>query len=82
MDKHTSYEQAYKNGYQKGYEDGQPKWISVKDRLPDTTCLNLALIGELPFLAYYDGKNWRSSGTLRVLAIDHWMPLPEAPKGE
>ena len=30
-DDHWATEAAYKNGY----EDGKPKWISVKDRLPD-----------------------------------------------
>ena len=35
MDKHTATEMAYKNGYAKGYDDGTPKWISVKDRLPE-----------------------------------------------
>ena len=31
MTNHEATEQAYKNGY----EYGKPKWISVKDRLPD-----------------------------------------------
>ena len=61
----------------KELEKQVPKWIPVTERLPETTCVNLALIGELPFLAYYDGKEWRSSITLKVLAIDHWMPIPE-----
>lgn len=56
------------------------RWIPVTERLPETTCLNLAMIGDLPFLAYYDGKQWRSSGTLRVLRVEYWMPLPEPPK--
>ena len=30
-DHHWATEQAYKNGY----ADGQPKWISVKERLPE-----------------------------------------------
>ena len=58
------------------------KWIPVTERLPETTCLNLAIIGEVPFLAYYDGRQWRSSITLRALPVEYWMPLPEPPKGE
>lgn len=58
------------------------KWIPVTERLPETTCTNLASCGEVMFLAYYDGKQWRSSGTLRVVPVKHWMPLPEPPKGE
>ena len=35
MDEYTAMEESYKNGYDKGYADATPKWISVKDRLPD-----------------------------------------------
>ena len=88
---HEATEQAYKNGYEDGFKDGYDggldvgkrhamDWIPVTERLPETTCTNLVSCGEVMFLAYYDGKQWRSSGTLRVVPVKHWMPLPEPPK--
>lgn len=35
---------------------------------------------EYPFRAMYDGKSWGDG--LFAIPVTHWMPLPEAPKGE
>ncbi len=35
MDRYTESEESYKRGYEAGLADGR-KWISVKDRLPET----------------------------------------------
>ena len=90
-DHHWATEQAYKNGY----ADGQPKWISVKDRLPDTAervlvCKTwLGRVHKPEYGYYQDFPN--SKGCWYVLTeygyypqreVTHWMPLPEAPKGE
>ena len=35
---------------------------------------------EIPFRAFYDGKNWGDGWS--KLEVTHWQPLPLAPKGE
>ena len=79
MDEHTSHELAYK----KGYEDGKPKWIPVTERLPETTRLCIVSKYNVPFLAWYTGKDWRFTATATVVdGVTHWMELPTPPKGE
>ena len=70
-----------------------PRWISVKDRLPDTRDWVL-VIGEfvpeggwfVPQIAEYFLDSWRldvdecSSPEDRGIRVTHWMPLPEPPK--
>ena len=43
----------YNNGYQEGIHDAQPKWISVKDRLPDDLEEVLILVKETEFYGQY-----------------------------
>jgi hypothetical protein len=68
--------------YDQGYR--KQEWISVDERLPTNegkylVCTANGNIGVGNFIDYYGaGKrlcfdNW---------AVTHWMPLPEAPKGE
>ena len=71
-------EQAYKNGY----EAGKPKWISVKERLPElhtkVLCCGIKggrFIAELGTWGhekhlYWDKKNGQGCPT-----VTHWMPL-------
>ena len=35
---------------------------------------------EIPFRAFYDGKNWGDGWGKQN--VTHWRPLPEPPKGE
>ena len=59
-------------------EASQPKWISVKDRLPKdcTDVLTNTLVG--CYVGYYDNDVglWYETGPTEVT---HWMPLPEPP---
>lgn len=66
-------------------------WISVKDKLPDTPYP--VLVHTYRYLDYkkkvlvctyikaYDGFYSVDTG-INVSYVSHWMPLPEAPKGE
>lgn len=57
------------------------EWVSVKDRLPETSGLYAISKYNVPTLAWYTGKDWRFANTAAVVNdITHWMPLPEAPK--
>lgn len=84
MDEHTASEQAYK----RGLEDGKPKWISVKDRLPDEFAQYLCIVirpisggiyvrETMVLWCDYD-HSWGCDNVI----VTHWMPLPEPPKGE
>lgn len=75
---------AYEAGYRK------QEWISVEERLPETTCECLA-VGKSGciFLLCYSSRYMAFNATdgdgedrWKVNDITHWMPLPEPPKGE
>ena len=85
MDKYTATEQAYKNGY----EAGKPKWISVEERLPEYGKYVLVADERNRFIGLFSLEKteenyvfWRGMGswTMDVIAITHWMPLPEPPE--
>ena len=68
------------------------RWISVKDRLPDTECLAVSMLTGPAYkemLIGYVGEasNWdtgyecESDGEI-LPNVTHWMPLPELPKEE
>ena len=68
-----------------------PKWISVKDRLPEqtdpaTAVLGITERGRCHIVYYFKGVTSEEfTGFYDICAkreITHWMPLPEAPKGE
>ena len=78
-------------------EESIPRWISVKDRLPENEQM---VIGYTPVDGYmfigfhktevafgYDWSSWfiitsmRSTKTV-TKKVTHWMPLPEPPKEE
>lgn len=76
----------------KRLEEAQPKWISVKDRLPEShdekaDCF-LVTDGTFIWMAYYACKEWQfaectdSPYVIDWTDITHWMPLPEPPKEE
>lgn len=90
MDTFSATEEAYK----KGYADAT-KWISVKDRLPDTAERVLVCktwLGRVykPEYGYYqDFPNQKGCwyvltecGYYPQREVTHWMPLPQPPKEE
>ena len=86
-DIHWATEQAYKNGY----EAGKPKWISVKERLPednervlvyhDDGMIRLG-INKNGFADVVSNLYLKHNHKTCFSKVTHWMPLPEAPKGE
>lgn len=51
------------------------EWISVKDKLPDTTGNYLVYNGAVIYCSFLNSnKQWNSWSD-----ITHWMPLPEPP---
>ena len=72
------------------------EWISVEDRLPESTRMVLCYTpcDGYVFVGYYqkvDSPYWKSywniitamRSTKKVTKkVTHWMPLPEPPKGE
>ena len=77
----------YETGFIKGFEAAQPKWISVKERLPEPFVSVLVHIPEEePLPQVHEGYitpdgTWCS--VLYVEAYDrvaHWMPMPEMPE--
>ncbi len=85
-DHHWATEQAYKNGY----ADGQPKWISVKERLPQENGYYLCVVCTSAvnqrkeyrrMILFWEDNVWIDmSNCFRTRKPTHWMPLPEAPK--
>lgn len=74
--------------------DYAPKWISVKDRLPEKLNENnqvylteevIGFDGESAYIGQfkvykYDGHRTFFDGDCFRSDITHWMPIPEAPK--
>lgn len=62
----------------------KPKWISVKERLPDSNDMVLICDKFGVGLAWFErhrGKNlYWNSDTGIIKNVTHWMPLPEPPK--
>lgn len=64
-----------------------PIWISVNDRMPDKDALYLVYSPSsdtrkpLIFCAWYspDVPGWSGMASIWLMAITHWMPLPEPP---
>lgn len=57
------YEQGYERGYNKGFADGQPKWISVKDRLPELPGAYLVFFHRDGKPVHDDEWSWRRNVT-------------------
>lgn len=93
-----TYETAYQIGYDIGYKEGlddleneiaRPKWISVKEKLPNSNDCVLVISNDSAHIvaAYYnaESKEWSQYyncckywGELNF--VTHWMRLPEPPK--
>lgn len=73
-------------------EDAHPKWISVKEKLPNASGIFIAAIhcskGDWIDIETFDHEEqewWHEFDTHKADAtefITHWMPLPEPPKEE
>ena len=67
-----------------------PKWISVCERLPETTGYYLCYVERYDVIdvIHYSTKNkafnsWDENFSPDcVIAVTHWMPLPEPPKDD
>ncbi len=63
--------------------DLSPKWISVKDRLPEMFTEVLVYTdrygGRLE-MAHIGVQGWIQNGAILIPTVTHWMPLPEPPK--
>lgn len=86
--KALSYDRGqYEKGFSDGLEEGKPKWISVKDRLPEKGTYVAVYYGKftgnIVDVMAWDGEAWYKTA-LREDAewITHWMPLPEPPEEE
>ena len=70
----------------KQVETQVPKWISVKDRLPEEPgAVLVVMCGNAVGVAWYCNKCFETGSGLRFSAgdgVSHWMPLPEPPKEE
>lgn len=79
-------QRAYWDGYEDGKNQSQ-EWISVDDKLPEENGSYL-VIGKsgTPHTAhFYKGRTMHGktfSAHFSNRCVTHWMPLPEAPKGE
>lgn len=57
------------------------RWIPVTERLPETTRLCIASKYNVPFLAWWTGKDWRAADTVTVVdGINYWKELPQPPE--
>ena len=74
--------QCISSDYCKGWNDAideMPKWIDVKDGLPEKADWYLVYAeNQRPFVAYFKGKTFPLNNHYHK--ITHWMPLPEPPK--
>lgn len=73
----------YETGFIKGFEAAYPKWISVKERLPERAmkCLVRSKAGRT-FTTWYDPEVYRFAPHFAKSNVTHWMHLPCAPKEE
>ena len=89
MDEHDATEQAYKNGYEKGKQDAM-RWIPVTEPPKEETVYQVfgyckdwkckkAWYGRWMYNQWF--VNGICGGKISY-NVTHWMPLPDAPKGE
>ena len=64
--------------------DVQDGWISVKDRLPDTSRYVIGCFGGYVFECWYHtvDKHWIRHGNVVEVDITHWRELPDPPRME
>ena len=69
---------------QKAVLDKFPRWIPVTERLPDSkmeVLVSSGMFSPLMEVAFWDGLFYSAwDGKTEVVAVTHWMPLPQPPK--
>ena len=75
------------HGYAEELETKVPKWISVKERLPedyeDVVIIMRDGASSWYRVAYREYGGWSFGGGRRVNdEVTHWMPIPQPPKEE
>ncbi len=80
---------AFMQGYEKGKDEAKPKWVNVKDGLPNTHDKVLTINNELHDICRYEhlssGRSWFSLCWNKSVPdewITHWMPLPPLSENE
>ena len=72
--------------YCRGWNDAvkeMPRWISVKERMPEKSMLVLGVVhGHVGELAYIKDRNVFERREHLIEGVTHWMPLPDAPEVE
>lgn len=72
--------------YCRGWNDAvkeMPKWISVKERMPEKSMLVLGVVcGHVGELAYIKDRNVFERREHPIEGVTHWMPLPPCPEQE
>ena len=65
-------------------EEAQPKWISVKEKLPENDDNYLVFTSdkyEVEIANYYGDCEWITRDlTNWIRHVTHWMPIPQMPK--
>ena len=58
----------------------KPKWIPVKERLPEDRKMVLATVDGVVSVAFYGNYMWEEVETYSILYPTHWMPIPQPPE--
>jgi hypothetical protein len=71
-----------KDAFLAGCEHARPKWISVKDRLPDVGWYLVYHLREMDIDLLIKNTSGGSRWVYYNETITHWMSLPDKPEGE
>ena len=68
--------------YNREIFERMPKWVSVKERLPENGGVYLCCLNnEFRTICYFYGEQWDDLESAYVThLVTHWMPLPNLPK--
>lgn len=64
------------------------EWVSVKDRLPEESGMYIVTANDghahrVSFVQWQKkNRMWNLTGARSYWRVTHWMPMPQAPKGE
>jgi len=57
-----------------------PKWISVKDRLPEENRDVIIGWNDITGVGWFADNNFYGKGINPKKRVTHWMPLPDGPE--